>query len=109
MKILLLLTTAMIIAKIGWSQTDYRNGFIITNARDTLYGLVNYREGAKAYQSCDFKVSKSQSANTYEPQNTIGYGFENDNAFQSREISIKGKPSKVAFLEVIVRDLVSLY
>ena len=99
----------MIIAKIGWSQTDYRDGFIITNARDTLYGLVNYREGAKAYQSCDFKISKSQNAITYEPQNTIGYGFGNDKAFQSREISIKGKPSKVAFLEVIVRGLVSLY
>lgn len=109
MKRLLLLITAIIIAKIGWSQTDYRNGYIITGARDTLYGLVDYREGAKAYKSCGFKISKSQNTITYEPHNTIGYGFENDKVFQSREISIKGQPSEVVFLEVIVRGPLSLY
>lgn len=109
MKRLVLLITAICIAKIGLSQTDYRNGFIITNAGDTLFGLVDYRVGAKAYQSCDFKSSKDQTVVTYEPNNIVGYGFENDKTFQSRMITIKDQPSKVVFLEILVSGLVSLY
>jgi hypothetical protein len=109
MKRLILLITLICIEEFSFSQTDYRNGYIITNARDTLFGLVDYRERAKAYKSCDFKISKGQNTITYEPSNIIGYGFENDKFYQSKEISIKDQISKVAFLEVIVRGLVSLY
>lgn len=97
------------IAKLGFSQTDFRKGYVITNAGDTLFGLVDYREKTKAYRSCDFKTSKSQNAITYDPANIIGYGFENDKFFQSREISIINQPAQIVFLEVIVRGLVSLY
>jgi hypothetical protein len=109
MKRFILLITTICIAKMGLSQTDYRNGFIITNARDTLLGQVNYRVGVKSYKSCDFKRSKASNVMVYEPNSIIGYGFENDKFYQSREISIKDQPSKVVFLEVIVRGLVSLY
>jgi Outer membrane protein beta-barrel domain len=109
MKKLILLITVICITEFSFSQTNYRNGYVITNARDTLFGLVDYREGAKAYKSCDFKIAKGQSTITYEPGNIIGYGFENDKFFQSKEISIKDQPPKVVFLEVIVMGLVSLY
>lgn len=109
MKKLLLLIALIYITKFSFSQTDYRKGFVITNAGDTLSGLVDYREKAKAYKSCDFKASKVQNAITYEPGSIIGYGFENDKFFQSREISIKNQPSQVVFVEVIVSGLVSLY
>jgi len=109
MKRLLLLTALIFITEISFSQTDYRNGYVITNAKDTLFGLVDYREGGKAYKSCSYKVSKDQDAVTYEPTNIIGYGFEKDKTFQSREISIKNQIPQVVFLEVIVKGLVSLY
>lgn len=109
MKRLILLITLICTAEFGFSQTDFRKGYVITIANDTLLGLVDYREKAKAYKSCDFKVSKGQNTITYEPGNVIGYGFENDKFFQSREISIKNQPSQVVFLEVVVRGLVSLY
>lgn len=109
MKKLTLLIAIICITKFSFSQTDYRKGYVITNAGDTLLGLVDYREKAKAYKSCDFKISKGQNTITYEPGSIIGYGFENDKFFQSREISIKNQPSQVVFIEVIVRGLVSLY
>lgn len=109
MKRLIILLAITCIAEFSFSQTDYRNGYVITNAGDTLSGFVDYREKDKAYKSCDFKVSKGQNTITYEPGSIIGYGFENDKFFLSREISIKNKPSQVVFLEVIVRGLVSLY
>ena len=109
MKRLILLTIAIGIAEFSFSQTDYRKGYVITNARDTLFGLVDYRVGVKAYKSCDLKSSKAQNTITYEPSNIIGYGFENDKFFQSKEVLIKDQPSRVVFFEVIVRGLVSLY
>jgi hypothetical protein len=109
MKRLILLIIPICLAEFSFSQTDYRKGFVITNARDTLFGLVDYREGVKSYRSCNYKSSKTQNLVTYEPNNIIGYGFENDKLFQSREILIKDQPSQVVFLEVIVRGLVSLY
>lgn len=109
MKRLILLIILICTAEFGFSQTDYRKGYVITNASDTIFGLVDYREKVKAYKSCDFKVSKGQNATNYEPGSIIGYGFENDKFFQSREISIKNQSSQVVFLEVIVRGLISLY
>lgn len=109
MKRLILLKTLLCLAEFSFSQTDFRKGYVITNARDTLFGLVDYREKAIAYESCDFKASKGQNTITYEPSSIIGYGFENDKSFQSREISIKNQPSQVAFLEVIVSGPVSLF
>jgi hypothetical protein len=109
MKKLILLLIPICITEFCFSQTDFRKGYVITNARDTLFGFIDYREKAKAYSSCDFKVSKGQNTITYEPGSIIGYGFENDKFFQTREISIKNQPSQVVFLEVIVRGFVSLY
>ncbi len=109
MKRLILLITFVCLSEFSFSQTDYRSGYVVTNANDTLFGLVDYREKAKAYKSCDYKVSKGQNTVTYKPGNIIGYGFENDKFFQSREIVIKNQPSQIVFLEVIVRGFISLY
>lgn len=109
MKRLILLTLVIFVAKSGFSQTDFRKGYVIIDARDTLFGLVDYREGVKAYKNCEFKKSEEQSAVTYEPNSIIGYGFENDKLFQSKEISINDQPTEVVFLEVIIRGTVSLY
>ncbi len=92
-----------------FSQTDFRRGYVITNAKDTLFGLVDYREGAKAYKTCAFKKSKNLNEFIYEPSGIIGYGFDDDKYFQSREIFTKGQSSEAVFLEVIVKGLVSLY
>jgi hypothetical protein len=109
MKKVLLIAIAICAAQLCFSQTDFRNGFIITNKNDTLVGLVNYREGSKAYLVCDFKRLAGDNPVTYAPDSIKGYGFQNDKVFQSIEISIKGQPPKVAFVEVIVKGVVSLY
>ncbi len=76
---------------------------------DTVRGLVDYREGSKAYKSCDFKNSKTENALTYKPGDIIGYGFINDKFFESGEVTIKDQSPQIVFLEVIVSGLVSLY
>lgn len=109
MKRPIVLILLICIIQISYSQTDYRRGYVITNTRDTLHGLVDYREGVKAYRSCDFKNTKDQPVISYEPTSIIGYGFDNDKFFISKEISIKDQQPKVVFLEVLVMGLANLY
>lgn len=109
MKKTLLLLIALTGTQIIFSQNDFRRGFIITNQKDTVFGLVNYREGLKSYQSCDFKEAGTQNTISYSPENIPGYGYTNNKYFESRNIEIDSNNSKVVFLEVIVKGLVSLY
>lgn len=102
-------TTLVLICIIvtSYGQTDFRNGYIITNAKDTLFGLVDYQQGTASYRSCKFKKSKNENIITYHPGEIPGYGFVNDKYFESREI---GHPAKnLEFLEVIVKGAASLY
>lgn len=96
-------------SEFSFCQSDYRSGFVITQNGDTLSGLVNYREKAKAFRSCDFKISAEQTETTYTPDQIKGYGFVDDKFFQSREVSIKDQPVQTVFIEVLVRGTLTLY
>ena len=109
MKKIPLLTLILLISCAAYSQADFRQGYIITNARDTLTGLVDYREGSKAFIICHFKTSDDQVAVTYAPGEIIGYGFTGDRFFQSREITNRELGSRMVFLEVLVRGAITLY
>lgn len=109
MKRLILLIAVVATTNVVYSQADYRKGFIVTQGQDTLRGFVNYREGGRAFRSCDFKRSSEGEVVTYGPADIEGYGYDNDKVFQSREVTLRGQPPAVVFLEVIVDGLVSLY
>jgi hypothetical protein len=109
MRSLIILVVVVLSGANCLAQADFRKGYIISNAGDTLRGLVDYREGVKAYRSCDFKKSETDNTVTYEPEHIIGYGFPDDKYFQSRHIKEHEQDSTVVFLELIVKGLVSLY
>jgi opacity protein-like surface antigen len=109
MKILVLTFIIIWIAESGFSQTDFRRGYVITNERDTLDGLVDYRVGSGAYQFCEFQKANASEKVRYGPSDIVGYGYLSDKTFESREIRTKEEPSKTVFIEVLVKGLVSLY
>src|SRR5690606_6738821 len=109
MKRLLLIATAFVVVSVCYSQSDFRKGYVITQAGDTLRGLVSFREGAKAFHSCVYRKSWDQEPVTYGPLDVAGYGFVNDKVFESRDIALRDQPPTTAVLEVIVRGLVTLY
>jgi hypothetical protein len=109
MKGLVLLTITICLSTVGFSQADFRKGYVITNERDTLFGLVDYKVGTRPYKWCDFKEIKSQKITTYQPGEIVGYGFVFDKFFESREVLLLPEPSKLVFFEVIVSGTVSLY
>jgi opacity protein-like surface antigen len=93
----------------SFSQSDYREAYVVTNKGDTLSGFINYSEGSKNHEFCDFKKSLNQDAITYSPSQLKGYRFLNDKYFKSKNISLDNNNSKLRFLEVLVRGKVTLY
>jgi hypothetical protein len=91
-----------------YGQADFRSGYVITHAHDTIKGLLDYRLGSSAYRLCTFKRSKNESEIAYNGGDLTGYGFVNDKYFEARKVEDNGE-TKTAFVEVIVRGLVSLY
>lgn len=102
MKIKTRLTLIALLISIGslYSQSDFREGFIITNDQDTIQGLVDYRTNSKNYESCVFK-EKASEKELY-PNEIIGFGYANDKFFSSQII-------KNVFVEVLVIGDISLY
>lgn len=100
---------ALLFAHTILAQSDFRIGYIVTNSLDTLTGLVNYREGLKAFTACEFKKSENDKAETRQPDEISGYGFADDKIFESREIELTDQVKRTVFLEVIVRGTISLY
>jgi hypothetical protein len=109
MKLILFLTTLFILPEFAFSQTDFRKGFAITNTKDTLTGLIDFKSGFRSYKFCDLKVPGDREVTRYTPGELSGFGFISDKHFESREITGKDQLVKKVFLEVLVKGYASLY
>lgn len=109
MKRFLLLTALAWVVDSSFAQPDYREGYVITSAQDTLYGLIDYPAKSKANSICNFKNSKGENSVTYKPTDLFGYHIKDDKFFLSRQVNIKNQSPTIAFLEVIIGGHVSLF
>jgi len=82
------------------AQSDFRNGFIITNDNDTIQGEIDYRFNLKNYESCVFKDGQTEIK--YYPDQIKGFGYVNDKYFSSQIL-------KGSFVESLVIGNLSLY
>ena len=92
-----------------FSQTDFKPGYVITQSGDSLAGLVDYREGARSFRSCDFRQSVSQETHTYKPGELLAYGFLDGQRFETKTITLPDSTMHTVFLEALIRGQVSLY
>ncbi len=107
MKRISIILFILFISKILYSQSDYRRGYIISQSRDTIFGLINYGDVKNQHQYCQIK--ELQQVIKYTPDKVAGYGFINGSYFESRKIENENNTSEPAFLEVLIKGLVSLY
>ena len=110
MKQVLLVLTGIFLCLKAYSQTDFRQGFIINQKSDTIRGYIDYRSGKRSSKYSEFKKDLSGETVTYKPTDIKGYGFINDKYYES--IAIKDKlqeETEVIFVEVLVKGTVSLY
>lgn len=88
---------------------NYRPGYIVQAAGDTIQGLIRYREGDRNYKSCLFKTNEDSEAREYTPDNSLAFKIDNDALFESKKIVDKKGNATTAFLEVLVHGNLNLY
>lgn len=89
-----------IIASHAFAQSDFRDGYIINQQNDSVFGKVDYRLDTKNYQLCRFK--NDNQITEYSPEQIKGYGYINDKYFSSSIID-------GSFVEVLINGKMSLY
>ncbi|WP_291529873.1 hypothetical protein [Bacteroides sp. UBA939] len=99
---LLLLTTSM-------NAQNYQKGYIITNEKDTIEGLINLRTDNMNARQCEFKTNEEADKTIYYPGDITGYRFmPNGKYYISHDATIDGQ-TKTVFLEYLVHGTIDLY
>lgn len=84
----------------AFSQSDFRDGYIITVGHDTVYGKIDYRSIFRNRKLCRFRGENGLTE--YTPAQLDGYRFINDRYYSSGII-------QGVFVEVLVTGRLSLY
>ncbi|MDR0232146.1 MAG: hypothetical protein LBI82_08520 [Dysgonamonadaceae bacterium] len=91
------------------AQSNFRQGYIITNEMDTISGLIDFRTYKMNAHACKFKASGTSEEKVFSPGDIYGYRFTDDGKYYvTKDINIDDQQQKV-FLEYLIQGLVSLY
>ena len=91
------------------AQSNFKKGFILTNANDTVYGLIDFRTDAMNAEQCKFRTGEGKADMVYYPGDIAGYRFSEEGKFYvSRTVTIDDKLYKL-FLEYLVEGMMNLY
>jgi|GEM_PF-1980396 len=90
-----------------YAQNNFRAGKIITNAGDTLVGLIESTPGSKLNKACRFKQHENSQVQTYTPENIQAFIIGNG----IRKFISNSLPdvSGAVFLEVLCEGKLNLY
>ncbi|MDD2798639.1 MAG: hypothetical protein PHV20_08620 [Bacteroidales bacterium] len=91
-----------------FSQTDFRNGSIVTLENDTITGFIDYLGPQDNSQKCMFRKSLTDSVVEYTPSTIKSYFFSNNKYFVSKGLIIDGQKQNV-FLEYLVKGRINLF
>jgi len=99
--------------KIGlFAQADFRDGFIVKQNADTVYGLLDYKGDLMSGQICKFKNNKLSKAEEFTPNDILGYGFVDGKNYVAKTLDF-GEDINVLkqkyFIEYLVKGTVNLY
>lgn len=89
------------------AQTNFRQGYVLPLAGDTLRGEVDSRDGRTSAQRCRFRTTAQSVVVTYLPAELRGYGLTVDNQHY-RALTVAAAPQPY-FLEVLVDGPAALY
>lgn len=109
MKSILIFSFLFFLASFASAQSNFKEGYIITNENDTVTGFVDFRTSEINSRSCRFRANETGEIKTYYPGEISGYRFIKEGKFYvSRNIEIEGQKQEV-FLEYLLKGIVSLY
>ena len=92
-----------------YSQTNFKEGFIITNQNDTLFGLIDFRTDFENSVKCDFKSDELDSTKSFLPGEIASFWFPQEGKrYETKTVVIENK-SRTYFLEYLVQGIINLY
>ena len=89
----------------AFAQADFRPGYVVTNAGDTLRGEIDYRGNILMGRQCTFRAGRGTDEVRYSPAELVAYHFDEGRYFQSRRVDGEG----LVFLEVLVQGELDVY
>ena len=97
---------ALFLTLVTKAQVNPKEGFIITNQKDTIYGMIDYRTNSINAQQCVFKANDAPEYVTYAPGQIWGYRFRESGKFY---VSKKFDGEGEFFAEFLVDGILNLY
>lgn len=107
-KPLLALLLFVIIAFSGFSQADYRPGYLLLAKNDTLFGLIDNNSDVSNSKICRFKKSENEPVQEFLPKIIFGYKIIDGKYYLSKDVLV-GTQAESRFLECLVEGTLSLY
>lgn len=103
-KIYFFLFAAILNITVVFSQSNFLDGYIITENYDTIFGKIDNRNYYENSQYCHFKPSDKDSLVIYNPYQIYGYRFSNGKYYISKEIN-----NEKVFAEYLVHGKLDVY
>ena len=104
--------TALIIYFLGigelFSQSNFRNGYIIKNDNDTIYGLIEYKGNNLSSKKCFFKKGSDSEILKFSPDEIQAYRFIDGKYYVSKIVNTNEGKGKL-FLEYLIHGAVDIY
>lgn len=99
----LILWGLFIATAVANAQSDFRHGYIINNAGDTVVGKIDYRGDLLMCSVCTFK-NNNKVVKQYSPIDIKAFRFLDSKYYVSREVG-----EKIVFLEYLIKGEVNIY
>lgn len=93
----------------SFSQSNYKDGYIITLDQDTITGLVDFRTDQTNARLCRFKRTEHAAEEIYHPGEIAGYRFIREGKYYViKQVKIDNE-YQTFFLEFLIQGLKNLY
>jgi hypothetical protein len=97
------------VAFFGFSQNDFRPGYIVGGKGDTVRGYVAYQSEKLNFRGCTFKPEKRSEEITYTSEQILGFGYVQGKSYRSISLPKNHPTQGRVFVKLLVQSEVSLY
>jgi len=92
----------------AYSQNDFRNGYLINNSNDTIFGFINYKGNKANALKCVFKKEENSEVQEFSPNDIKAYRFKDSKYYVSKLVKTNSNES-LLFLEVLIDGIADIY
>ena len=103
------LTLLIMLPSMLYAQLNPKQGYVITNQNDTIYGTIDYLSDTKCANECHFQANGETDYKVYLPGEISAYRFADDGVFYvTKTFEVEGN-TETFFAEYLLQGGVSLF